>query len=54
MNVPLKLAGFAAVLAAVFGLSFAVGNAVGPIGQTDDDHHVPIEHTIDSEVSDDG
>lgn len=32
MNTPTKLGGFAAALAAVFGVAIAVGNAVGPLG----------------------
>jgi len=55
MNVPVKLGGFAAALVVVLGVSFGVGNAVGPIGSvgesspTDDDGE---DHTVhdDSEL----
>jgi len=36
MNTPLKLAGFALGLVAVFGAAVGVGNAVGPVGSTAD------------------
>ena len=35
MSPPVKIAGFLAVLAALFGLSLAVGNAVGPVSDAD-------------------
>lgn len=39
MNVPVKLGGFAAALAAVLGISFGIGNAVGPIGLSEQGGH---------------
>lgn len=34
MNVPAKLAGFALVLVAAFGVGAGIGAAVGPLGDT--------------------
>ena len=34
MNVPAKLAGFALVLVAAFGVGVGIGAAVGPLGDT--------------------
>lgn len=44
MSVPTKLAGFAAILAVVLGASFAVGRAVGPIGEPADVPHTTHAH----------
>ena len=50
MNAPVKIAAFAATLAAVFGISLGIGNAVGPVGDElrhDAAHsagHAPASH----------
>jgi hypothetical protein len=52
MNAPTKLAGFVAVLASVFSLAFAVGTAVGPIGQPAQVQNAkPTARQIEAEVS---
>lgn len=40
MRTPIKLGGFVAALAAVLGISFGVGNAVGPLGHADTNTHL--------------
>lgn len=40
MQTPIKLGGFVAALAAVLGISFGVGNAVGPLGHTATNTHL--------------
>lgn len=52
MNTPLRLTCFVALLAAVFAISFGVGNAVGPIGDTDPEPD-PVHHMVTTEPVDD-
>lgn len=47
MRTPAKLAGFAGILAIVFAVSYAIGTAVGPVGQPSDDHHDAPATTIE-------
>ena len=45
MSVPTKLAGFVAILAVTLAASFAIGRAVGPIGDPADAPHTDTAHT---------
>ncbi|HWL45264.1 MAG TPA: heavy-metal-associated domain-containing protein [Ilumatobacter sp.] len=45
MKAPLKLAGFGAILVAVLAIGYGIGNAVGPVGRSDDGHHTTTTST---------
>lgn len=49
MTIPFKLGGFIVTLAAVITLTFGVGNAVGPIGQDNDNTHPAGGHDVTEE-----